>query len=407
LASIPPGDTRLCSHIYGTGTVQTNITALTPEQGGLAPPINDLEDTWVLVQMHSYMSLAFPDRVYDPSIFNFEFIFEIDPVLTDLSGNYRLTDSSYGLKIDSLNGTITLWLPKITGAYLQVPLFYAAKGDIALEYTPTSVKISVDGAYDTTVITDAAHAFKLPYEGDSMWMGNPQKPSDGTVPAGYRVWQGKIKYLSIVIGEAEDDQAGGRFWFDDTYCGIRTAWTPSLKPWMVTSFGYSSVRGSAVDPQTRVQVILSPSATRVPAWYEEFESVKHSLFYGNWKVWDIQGPYGSDFAIDDIYQASVMYAAALALIEAGAQHQVAWFFDTRSPQAYLALNAPGTVQIFNDGLNAPINSMLNGKAPVRDGGSTLVFGPAETVSGDLGLSIVPGPLPYQKAIVVEEGVPQA
>jgi len=345
--------------------------------------------------------------VDDPnSVFDFEFIFEIDSTLTDLSGNYRLTDSSYGLKIDSLNGTITLWLPKLTGALLQVPLFSAPKGDIALVITPTSVKISVDGAYDMTITAEKGTAFKMPYRGDSMWIGNPQKPADGTLPSGYGVWQGKVNYLSIVIGETEDNQSGGRYHFDDAYCGIRTAWTPSLKPWMATSFGYSSVRGSAVDPQTRVQMILSPFTTRVPPWYEEYESVKFGIFYGNWKVWDIQGPYGSTFAIDDVYQAIVMYAASLSIIEAGAKHQVAWFFDTRSPAAYLALNAPKNVQIFNDGLNAPINSMLNGKAAVRDGNNSLILEELETVSEDLGLSIVPGPLPYQKAIVVEEGVPQ-
>jgi hypothetical protein len=407
LPNLFPGNPRLCSHIYGTGKIQTDIPALTPTVGGLAPPINDLENTWVLVQRHSYMSLNFPDQVDDPnSIFNFEFNFEIDPVLTNLSGNYRLTDSSYGLKIDSINGTITLWLPKITGAFLQVPLFYAAKGIITLVYTPTSVKISVDHAYDLTVTTNLVTAFKLPYRGDNMWIGNPQKPADGKLPSGYGVWQGKVKYLSIVIGETADNQSGGRFYFDDAYCGIRTAWTPSLKPWMATSFGYSSVRGSAVDPQTRVQVILSPYPTRVPNWFEEYDQVKYGIFHGNWKVWDIQGPYGSDFAIDDIYQAIVMYAASLALIEADAKHQVAWFFDTRSPAAYLALNAPRNIQIFNDGLNCAINSMLNGKAAVRSGGSTLVFGAAETVSEDLGLSIVPGPLPYEKVIVVEQGVPQ-
>jgi hypothetical protein len=321
--------------------------------------------------------------------------------LTDLTGDYRIFDSSFGLKLDSIDGTITLWIPTITGSLQEVPLFSAAKGSISLVYTETSVQILVNGASDLTVFPGKTF-FQMPGFLDTMWLGNPQ--TAGVLPTGYGVWQGKIYFLSLILGTG-DNQSGGQFFFDDTYCGIRTAWTPNLKSWMATSFGYGSIRGSAVDPQTRAQTILSNQASVVPNWYDDYQGVSSAVFRNNFKIKDIQGPYGSDFSIDDNYQAIVLNAAALGIIDAGAVHQVAWFFDTRNGGAYKAL-MPNGQQIFNDAYDYEINSALNGKAAVRSGGSTLIYVPGTTVSEDLGLSTIPGALPYQKVILVETNVPQ-
>jgi hypothetical protein len=399
LANIFPGDTRLCSHIHGVGPIGSRIS-LSPDVGGLAP-IPDLPDTWAQIQLHSYMFLNFPAMIPDKSTFAFEINFEIDSALTNLKLNYRIFSTSFGLALDSINGTVTLWIPTITGSVQQVSLFSAAKGSVSLVYTQTSVQISVDGTFDLTV-SPGTTLFKMPAPLDTLWMGNPQ--TAGVLPAGYGVWQGKIYFLSLILG-AGDNQSGGQFFFDDTYCGIRTAWTPNLKRWMATAFGYASVRGSAVDPQTRVQTILSNQPSVVPNWYDDYLGVSAAVLRNNLKIKDIQGPYGSDFSIDEVYQAIVLNAAVLGIIEAGAVHQVAWFFDTRNGTAYKAL-MPNSQQIFNDAYDYEINSALNGKAAVRTDGTSLIYVPGTTVSEDLGLSVIPGELPYQKVILVEANVPQ-
>jgi Gene Transfer Agent (GTA)-like protein len=399
LPNMFPGDPRLCSQIHGYGPVGS-VTTYNPTVGGLAP-IPGLNDTWAQVQLHSYMFLTLPQTIPDNSVLNFDFIFEIDPSLTDLTGNYRLFNTTFGLSLDSIDGTITLWIPTIAGSFQKVPLFSASKGEVALVYSQSSVQILVDGAYDLTITPRGTTFFVLPSPLDSLWMGNP---AEGVNPAGYGVWQGNIYFLSIIMG-APGKQSGGQFFFDDTYAGIRTAWTPNLKPWMVTAFGYGSVQGSAADPQTPPATIISTAASRLPNWYEDYTNVSAAKFVNGSKVWDIQGPYGSTFDIDDVYQALVMNAASLGLLSAGAQYLVAWFFDTREKQAYLATNQVG-FQIFNDAYDYEINCALNGKAAIQYGGTNLIYTPETTPDEDLGLSIVPGPLPFQKVILVQSNVPQ-
>lgn len=412
LPAMYPGDTRLCSGMHGLGPVGSNAV-FTPGSGGIAP-IPNLPDTWAQIQIHSYMFLTYPGFIPDASSLAFDFSFSIDLELTPQNSSYRLFDSTWGLKLDSIAGTVTLWIPTIAGSLHQVPLFTVtdAVADISLVYAQSSVQIYVNGALDQTITPAAKDSFfRLPGALHTMWIGNPRaglKPYGYPLPAGYSIWQGKVYFLSIILGNpnaAANLKSGGQFYFDDAYCGIRTAWTPNMKNWMCTSFGYGSVRGSAADPQTRAQIILSTAASRVPPWYEDYANLSGASFRNGMKAWDIQGPYGSDFAIDDNYQAIVLNAAALGIIEAGAAHQAAWFFDTRSGPAYAAL-LPNGSQVCNDAYDYEINSALNGKAAVQFGGSSLLYAPVATVSEDLGLSIVPGPLPYEKSILAQPNIPQ-
>jgi GTA TIM-barrel-like domain len=401
LPEIPPGDARLCSHMHGTGPVGS-VLVKTPTVGGIAP-VPALKDTWLAVQLHSYTGFTLPSTIPDNTTMAFEIDFEIDPTLTDLTGSYRLFDSSFGLKLDSIDGTITVWFKTQDGSYQSVPLFSAPSGSVSLVYTAASVSISVDGAFDLTVTPNVGALFQVPTVLDTMWLGNPANASQGVLPSGYGVWQGQIYFLSLVMGVSQ--LSGGQFYFDDSYCGIRTAWNPGMKPWMATSFGYGSVHGSAADPQTRPTTILYSGGSALPVWYADYANASAAVFRNNFKVWNIQGPYGSTYDPDQIYQAIVVAAACLGIIEAGAQHQVAWFFDTRSGGAYTFKATDGT-QIYNDAYDFELNCVLNSKAAVRDNGTHSVDNPLITVDNDLGLSIVPGPQPKIRAILVQAGTPQ-
>ena len=406
-------DKRMCSPMSGLGPVGS-VTAYTPLTGGIAPA-PALKDTWLAIQLHSYAYLSLPASIPDPTVFNFEIIFELDAALTDLSRNYRLLETSFGLKIDSLDGTITLWFLQTDGSYRQYPLFSATFGQINLVYAKDSIQILVDGAYDLTVIPAAGSYFQMPAPLDKVWLGNPQNtnlPQNTQetlrIPSNYGIWQGKIYYLEFTFG-AGVPTAGSQFYMDDSYGGVRTAWEPGMKPWMATSFGYGSVRGSAADPLTKVQTVIrsgvTPANTIIPSWYADYFAVTSAVYRGSCMVWEIEGPYGSTFDPDDIYQAVVMNAATLGLIDAGAIHQVAWYFDTRSGGAF-TLKASNGVQIFNDAYDFELNSVLNSKAAVRDSGIRTLDDPLATVDNMLGLSIVPGPEPPVRAILVQPGTPQ-
>jgi hypothetical protein len=401
LPEIPPGDSRLCTNMHGTGPV-ASVTSLTPTTGGIAP-VPNLEDTWLTIGLHSYAAFSLPSTIPDNTTLAFDFNFEIDPTLTDLTGDYRIFDTSFGLKLDSFSGTVTLWLKTQDGSYQSYGLFSATKGSVSLVYTAASVAISVDGAFDLTVIPNEGALFQVPTVLDTMWIGNPANAQQGTLPAGYGVWQGKIHFLSLVMGVTQI--SGGQFFFDDTYCGIRTAWNPGMKPWMATSFGYGSIHGSAADPQTRPTTILNSAASALPAWYADYASTSAAVFKNNYRVWNIQGPYGSTYDPDQIYQAVVVAAACLGIIEAGAQHQVAWYFDTRSGGAY-TYTAPDGTQVYNDAYDFELNCVLNSKAAIRDNGTNSIDDPLISIDNDLGLSIVPGPQPRIRSILVEPGIPQ-
>jgi hypothetical protein len=409
LPGIPTGDPRMCSAISGLGPVQSLI-AYSPTIGGIAPA-PALKDTWLLFQLHSYAYLSMPASIPDPSVFNFELIFELNDTLTDLTKNYRLLETSFGLKIDSIDGTILLWFLQTDGSYLQYPLFSSKEGQINLVYKKDSIQILVDGAYDLTVTPHPGAFFQMPGPLDKVWMGNPQNTnlpqntqSTLMIPGTYGVWQGKFYFLSFTFGTGAS-MSGSQYFFDDSYSGVRTAWDPGMKGWMATSFGYGSIRGSAADPVIRPQTVTYPGGSAVPAWYADDQDVTNTVFRGNLKVWNVIGPYGSTFDPDDTYQAVVLNAASRGLIEADAVHQVAWYLDTRSGGAFQAKTANG-VQIFNDALDYDINSALNGKAAVRYGGSNTLDDPLPTIDNMLGLSVLPGPEPPIRAILVEPGVPQ-
>ena len=400
LVEIPPDDPRLCIHMHGVGPVGS-VTVLTPWVGGIAP-IPELKDTWLAIGLHSFGRVTLPSSIPDNTTLAFELDFAIDPALTDLSGSYRLFDSDFGLKIDSIDGTITLWLMTETGSYQTVPLFSAPSGSVSLVYTSAGVQILVDGAYDLTVTPNEGSLFQIPTVNQVMWLGNPANAGYGVLPDGYTPWQGKFYFLSFVMGVTQ--LSGGQFFFDDAYCGIRTAWNPGMKPWMATSFGYGSVHGSAADPITRPTTILDTYCA-VPNWYADYTDVSAAVFKYGYKVLNILGPYGSTFDPDEIYQAVVVNAACLGLIEAGAQHQVAWFFDTRSKTGCTFKAGDGT-QIYNDAFDFELNCALNSKAAIRDNGTNSIDNPLITVDNDLGLSLVPGSQPPIREILVQPGIPQ-
>jgi hypothetical protein len=398
--AICPGDPKVCTHIIGNALILSDLGTLNPDNGGIAL-IPDIHSNYVEFDTEAYCYFSAPASIPDNSQLEFEIDFALNALTSSTSQNYRVFNSAFGLNVDVIEGTITLQLPQSNGTTLSVSLFTLWHGAIELVYTPTSVSIKVNWAQDQNVTPASGTTFVMPSVNQTAWMGNP--PAPYVQPTGYSTWNGRIYWLKFLLGQG-DNLSGGEFYFEDSYNGIRTAWQPNMKNWL-TITGYSSIAGSAADPFTRPETIQYNGAANIPTSYEDFQNANAAVFWNNYHLWNIQGPYGSDFAIDEVYQAIALYCATLGLEPAGPQYIAAWFFDTRSPTARLAIMPSLKWQIYNDAYDGEIDCSLNGKAAVRSGGISLQYTPKKTVDEMLGLSIEPGPLPPVRSILVEPGVP--
>jgi hypothetical protein len=390
----------MCSNLAGNAAVLTDDAPISPDTGGIAPA-PDLYATYLQIDPNTYGHFTLPATIPDNTILNFEFNFALNTLTSSNTSNYRLFSSSFGLMIDAVSGTITLQLTQSNGSILSTGLFTLWKGDIALVYTDTRVTVTVGGTFDRDILPASGLTFVLPKPSETCWIGNPPPPN--TV-SGYSAWSGRVYFLNFTFGA--DPNSGGSFYFEDSYNGVRTSWDPiASKKWIALT-GYGSVHGSAADPMTRPETILWQYGASVPASYPDGAALNAAVFWNNYRIWNIQGPYGSNFDLDEIYQATVLYCAALGLESADPQNICAWFFDTRSPAGRL-LTMPSTGwQCYNDAFDGELDCSLNGKAAVRYSGINLIDAPTETVDEMLGLSIMPGPMPPQRAILVEPGVPQ-
>lgn len=393
-------DTKVSSAIQGTGHVLSDQTPFDPASGGIAPS-PAINECYLQIATSDYCNFSTPASIPDDTLLTFAFDFALNVLQSDPTQSYRLFNAQMGLKIDVIEQVVTLQLPIGNHNYVTVPLFTFWSGRIDLNYTSSSVDVYVNNAFDQTVTPPSGQSFVLPIVKQLVWIGN-QLP----LPAGYSPWSGRVYYLKFLIGTG-GNVSGGEFYFEDAYNGTRTAWkSPSPKPWMAIT-GYGSLHGTGADPFTRPEIIQWSGAASIVPSYEDAANLNAAVFWNNWHAVNIRGPYGSNFDIDEVYQANLLYCATRGLEPGGPEHIAAWFFDTRSPTAHLA-KMPGTHwQIYGDAYDGEIDSSLNGKAAVRGSGVRLHYTPEITVDQMLGLSVQPGALPPVRSIITETGVPQA
>lgn len=398
------GDPKVCTAFQGTGTVVTEQPPVMPSVGGIAPAPS-LQESYLQVGLTDYCVAATPANIPDDSTLAFTFDFALDAINSSSTQSYRLITTDFGLSVDVINQVVTLQLPQSDGSFISKQLFTLWAGEIEIIYTPTSVSISVDQSFDTVVTPTfnmrllTGVTFKMPQVNQMITIGNP-----ATLPIGYSAWEGRVYYLKFILGQG-DNLSGGEFYFEDAYNGIRTAWQAPVKPWIAIT-GYGSLHGTGADPFTRPEVIQWSGGANIPASYPDAMNLNAAVFWNNWHAVNIRGPYGSNFDPDEVYQANMLYAATFGLEPAGPQHIAAWFFDTRSPAAHLVKMPSTGWQVYNDAYDGEIDCSLNGKAAVRSSGINLQYTPRLTVDQMLGLSSMPGPIPPQRSIIAEPGVPQ-
>lgn len=133
--------------------------------------------------------------------------------------------------------------------------------------------------------------------------------------AGYDTGNNKLQYnlyylsLQYAVGSAATTAAthGGEFFFDESYCGVRTAWLPQQKQISICEVGFASMGGTGVEPNVFPVADYGTPITP-PDWLDAFTKAKYKSWISlGWSPSALYGPYGSDFSFDEIGQATALY----------------------------------------------------------------------------------------------------
>ena len=96
---------------------------------------------------------------------------------------------------------------------------------------------------------------------------------------------------------------GGRFHFDETWAGVRTAWTPALKPLAATELGFASLSGTCAEPSQFPYADLGSSMMALPAMLDaRTQALYRSFAAHGWLPTEVYASWGARFNYDPLEQ---------------------------------------------------------------------------------------------------------
>ena len=164
---------------------------------------------------------------------------------------------------------------------------------------------------------------------------------------------------------------GGTFHFDETYAGVRTAWTPKLKRLAATELGFASIAGTCVEPSQFTYADLGTSPMPLPAILDDTtRAIYQSFINKGWYPAEVYSSYGSSFNYAPYEQAyalreTLRYMASLQ--QRGVMGSITIYNLDARPAAAMAATLQGTLY-YTDAPTALFGHSLNGKLA---GGSSL------------------------------------
>lgn len=298
--------------------------------------------TWGDTQYWYYFDFNF--QITDPSPVTFSRLFRIPDVLeciTDVGGG-NMVKLAFG--------------PSMSANYLDVCAidtnYHTVR--VRLDVVNLQAYLTVDGGAevqhsvpDAVAITSAETMYVAGYDGSNNQL------------------QYNLYYLLIkeAVGTTTTTTPtyGGTFYFDEPYCGVRTAWTPELKPVMVTGTGVASIGGSPVEPSTIPNADYGTPTVTLPVWLDEFTRTQmESWFALGWNTTEIYGPYGSDFSFNEISQGIGLLALVKWMQSTGFIPRVCVYAMDARPAATMLAQYDGTLW-YTDGPLYKLGQQINGK----------------------------------------------
>lgn len=155
---------------------------------------------------------------------------------------------------------------------------------------------------------------------------------------------------------------GGSFYFDEPYCGVRTAWVPKMKPVSICETGFASIGGTAVEPNVVPGAVFGSHALTPPAWLDQLTKEKFLEWMAlGWKPSDITGPYGSNFAFDEIGQALALMASVGWLKSLDFIARICVYAVDARPSAGMFAQYQGNNLFYIDAPLYKLSQTINGK----------------------------------------------
>lgn len=335
------------------------ISASLPPASGVFGnfPAPAVQDTWAEFNGVDVAQLTLPTWSDTQYWYYFDFDFQItDASPTTFARLFRIPDVLECLiDIGGGNKVKLAFGPTISADYVDLC-------DIDTNYHTVTVRldvanliayISVDGAPETTNAVADAVALDT---AATMYV------------AGYDASNNQLQYnlyyllIKEAIGTTSTTIAnyGGTFWFDEPYCGVRTAWTPQLKPIMISQTGVASLGGSPVEPNVAPNADYGTTVT-LPGWLDSFTRTKMEEWFAlGWNPTEIYGAYGSNFSFNEIDQAKALTVLIDWMKSADFIDRVCVYGLDARPAATILAEYLGTL-FYVDGPLYKLSQVINGK----------------------------------------------
>ncbi|WP_295937054.1 glycoside hydrolase TIM-barrel-like domain-containing protein [uncultured Xanthomonas sp.] len=273
-------------------------------------------------------------------------------------------------RVLELAGYVELMLDQGGGFKLGVGgSYYITLG--ALDTMPHTLRASLNRATNIlTVVWDGASADYGVDSGSAIAIPSGASLYLGGYNENYAMTACKIFKFALFFTR-NNQRWGGTFHFDESYAGVRTAWTPKMKRISATELGFASIGGTCVEPSQFTYADLGSQPLALPAILNATtRSIYESFFAAGWKPVEVYSSYGSSFnyaPFEQVYalRETLRYMESLQL--RGMMDSICLYNIDARPAAAMAATLNGSLYYTDAPMNV-FGHALNGKLA---GGSTL------------------------------------
>lgn len=276
--------------------LSTSLPAASSDEGIFPPP--GLHDTWAQFDGTTVASFTLPTWSTNQYFYQVNFGFKI--VAGSPSNGATLFNLANIIKasLDTGGGNMVLTVGTSTAIVLCAIDTNVHSITIRIDVAGNIVYIGIDGADEVAHALTSSPALT---SAATMFVGGA---SGSTNKLQYNLYYLNIQE-SVGASTTYATTHGGIFYFDEPYCGVRTAWVPRMKPIRITETGVASVGGSCVEPNVFPSATLGSAAFQVPVFLDSFtQKYYRQWIAAGWTPTDVQGPFGSNFAYDEVEQAA-------------------------------------------------------------------------------------------------------
>lgn len=293
----PNGMGSVMSTIPAFG-LSASLPAASSNEGTFPPP--GLHETWAAFDGSTVASFTLP--TWSTNQYFYEINFDFKVTASSPANGATLFNLANIIKASLNTSTSQVVLTVGTSAAFNLCVLDTAIHTITIRIDVVNLTayVGIDGADPVAHTVTSSPALT---SAATMFVGGA---SGSTSKLQYNLYKLQI-FESVGSSTTYAHNYGGTFYFDEPYCGVRTAWSPKCRPIRITETGVATVGGSAVEPNVYPTQTLGSTAFLIPTFLDSFTLAIFKKWIGlGWTPVDVQGPYGSNFAYDEVQQAAAL-----------------------------------------------------------------------------------------------------